>query len=123
MHREQKNLEQKNRDLAGKFKEKAKAQQTLQRLYQSLKAQQLAAGMELAAEHDAEYVLQAAGHATHSDGARRAGQPPMQSRAGSNGSGSRSRTIDAWRNQTHSTRAGHQSSRTQTLLLSKWHAY
>jgi len=110
MHVEQKNLEQKNRDLADKFKEKAKAQQTLQKLYQSLKAQQLAAGMEVAAEYDAENVLQTAGRASYNGNSRYSGQQ-VHSRAGSNDSGSRSRTIDAWQNQAHGIRDGPQTSR------------
>ncbi|EMC91898.1 hypothetical protein BAUCODRAFT_58923, partial [Baudoinia panamericana UAMH 10762] len=57
MHAEQKQLQQKNRDLAEAFREKAKHQQHLQKLYQSLKQEQLAAGMELAAEHDADHTL------------------------------------------------------------------
>lgn len=112
MHVEQKGLEQKNHNLAEKFREKAKNQQQLQKLYQSLKQQQLAAGMELAAEHDAEHVLQSAG-LVHSRHERHMQHP----RAGSNASGGsdgRSRTIDAWENQMGS-RAGLQTSRTRTV--------
>lgn len=116
MHTEQKILEQKNKELADKFKEKAKQQQLLQKLYQGLKAQQLATGIELAAEHDAEHVLQAAGSATYNDSARRGGQH-MHSRANSYGSGGRSRTIDAWQNQVYGgIRDGMQTSRRVYLL-------
>ncbi|KAK5115659.1 hypothetical protein LTR85_009830 [Meristemomyces frigidus] len=113
MHTEQKALEQKNHELAGAFREKAKHQQQLQKLYQSLKQQQLAAGMELAAEHDAEHFLQAAGQQGHHRNDRH-----MQSRSGSNGSGEgggRSRTIHAWENQMGS-RAGLQSSRSAPVV-------
>lgn len=111
MHIEQKTLEQKNLELADKFREKCKGQQQLQKLYQSLKQQQLAAGMELAAEHDADHVLQEAGMGYRLS-AHRIGQP-MHSRGsnGSGGSGGRSRTIHAWENQ-HVSRAGLQSART-----------
>jgi E3 ubiquitin-protein ligase CCNP1IP1 len=116
MHVEQKTLEQKNHDLAEAFREKSKNQQQLQKLYQQLKQEQLAAGMELAAEHDADHVLRAAGlgqyaktntHASHQ----------AQVHSGSNGSGSgsggRIRNINSWENQPQGSRAGLGTARKQ----------
>ncbi|KAI7151670.1 hypothetical protein KC349_g9369 [Hortaea werneckii] len=80
MHMEQKALEEKNHQLVEAFREKSKTQQQLQKLYQTLKQQQLAAGMEIAADNDAEHTLKAA------DVAQRDGRF-RQSRAGSRGSG------------------------------------
>ena len=108
MHVEQKSLEQKNNDLAGAFREKAKNQQQLQKLYQSLKQQQLATGMELAADHDAEHVLHAAGLGHRND-------RHMQSRAGSNGSGGsggHNRTVHPWEQMQQGSRGGLQTART-----------
>ncbi|KAK4543592.1 hypothetical protein LTR36_005487 [Oleoguttula mirabilis] len=114
MHTEQKALEQKNHELAGKFREKSQEQQRLQKLYQALKQQQLAAGMELAAEHNAEHFVQAAGQGGHQHKDRH-----MQSRSGNNGSagsGGRSRAIHGWENQMHGSRAGLQSSRSAPMV-------
>ena len=113
MHVEQKNLAQKNNELAEAYSKKARSQSQLQRLYTSLKQQQVAAGMELAADHDAENVLHAAGldtfnHATHRNG------HPLQSRNshGSEGSGRRRRTDYTWENNLpQGSRAGLQSAR------------
>ncbi|RMX99793.1 hypothetical protein D0866_16007 [Hortaea werneckii] len=89
MHMEQKALEEKNHQLVEAFREKSKTQQQLQKLYQTLKQQQLAAGMEIAADHDAEHTLKAADVAQRDHRFR-------QSRAGSRGSGGglgQSRTV------------------------------
>ncbi|KAI7462256.1 hypothetical protein KC351_g16435 [Hortaea werneckii] len=90
MHMEQKALEEKNHQLVEAFREKSKTQQQLQKLYQTLKQQQLAAGMEIAADHDAEHTLNAADVAQRDHRFR-------QSRAGSRGSGGglgQSRTVN-----------------------------
>ncbi|GAB1735863.1 hypothetical protein NU219Hw_g5199t2 [Hortaea werneckii] len=90
MHREQKALEEKNHQLVEAFREKSKTQQQLQKLYQTLKQQQLAAGMEIAADNDAEHALKAADVAQRDHRFR-------QSRAGSRGSGGglgQSRTVN-----------------------------
>ena len=87
---EQKALEEKNHQLVEAFREKSKTQQQLQKLYQTLKQQQLAAGMELAADHDAEHALKAADVAQRDHRFR-------QSRACSRGSGGglgQSRTVN-----------------------------
>jgi len=113
MHAEQKALEQKNYELGERYKEKSKQQQQTQKLYTLLKSQQLAAGYEIAADHDADYVLREAGHAQHGN---HRGHQPMQSRGsnGSRGSGGQSRTIQAWEQQQQQvpgSRVGLQSSR------------
>ncbi|KAI6798893.1 hypothetical protein KC363_g2298 [Hortaea werneckii] len=101
MHMEQKALEEKNHQLVDAFREKSKTQQQLQKLYQTLKQQQLAAGMEIAADHDAEHTLNAADVAQRDHRFR-------QSRAGSRGSGGglgQSRTVNDF--------AAHMNSRAQ----------
>ncbi|KAI6805734.1 hypothetical protein KC332_g15555 [Hortaea werneckii] len=101
MHMEQKALEEKNHQLVEAFREKSKTQQQLQKLYQTLKQQQLAAGMEIAADHDAEHTLNAADVAQRDHRFR-------QSRAGSRGSGGglgQSRTVNDF--------AAHMNSRAQ----------
>lgn len=77
MHIEQKSLEQKNRELQDEYRKKAKAHVSVSKLYQSLKQQQIANGLELAADNDAEDVLQGAGNRV----------PGLHSRLGSDGSG------------------------------------
>ena len=111
MHVEQKSLEQKNHDLAAKYREKAKTQTQMERLYKSLKHQQLAAGMELAADHDAEDALHAVvgGHFGNINYRQH-----THSRAGSNTSGARDahrNDVDVWNNQIQGSRAGLQSAR------------
>ncbi|KAK3071198.1 hypothetical protein LTR53_009078 [Teratosphaeriaceae sp. CCFEE 6253] len=102
MHVEQKTLEQKNHDLVEKYKEKSKQQQQTHRLYTQIKTHQLAAGLEIAADRDADHVLQDAGqpHYAHASVQR---HQHMQSRGSnvSGGSGGRSRTIQAWEQQQH----------------------
>ena len=109
MHVEHKSLEQKNHELAGAFREKAKHQQQLQKLYTQLKQQQIAAGMEFAAEHDAENVLHAVGGGQSGNANYR---PQMPSRASSIGSGGRRNTVNPWQNQAQGSRGGYQTSRT-----------
>lgn len=95
---EQKALEEKNHQLVEAFREKSKTQQQLQKLYQTLKQQQLAAGMEIAADHDAEHTLKAADVAQRDHRFR-------QSRAGSRGSGGglgQSRTVNDFAAQMNS---------------------
>ncbi|KAH9845015.1 chiasma assembly [Teratosphaeria destructans] len=110
MHLEQKELEQKNHDLGEAYRDKSKQQQQLQRLYTSMKQQQLAAGIELAAEHNAEHVLQSAGVGKQAKG--NAHDRHRLNRAGSNGSGGsggQSRTIHQWESrqqQAQGSRAG-----------------
>lgn len=77
MHIDQKNLEQKNHELQEQYRNKAKSAHQLQRMYNKLKQQQVAGGLELAAEHEAEDTVHIAGNR----GA------PMHSRAGSGHSG------------------------------------
>lgn len=113
MHLEQKNLEQKNHELAQKYQEKIKTNHRFEKLYQNLKQKQLAGGIQLAAEYDAEDTLHAAagdhfGNANY--------QQTMPSRAGSNGSGGsggRRNNANPWENQSHNQgyRGGLQSSR------------
>lgn len=57
LHIEKKNLETKNQELANAFREKSRAQQRLQVLYQKLKSQQNAHHIEHAAADDAESVI------------------------------------------------------------------
>lgn len=110
MHVEQKNLEQKNHDLAEAFREKAKNQQQLQAMYSKLKQQQMASGMAYAAQDDAEQTLQAASGDFLNN--KRAGQQ-VHGRVGSGGnggSGGRRATANAWENQAQNTRNGLHSS-------------
>ena len=93
MHIEQKSLEEKNAALQANYRSKAKEHQHISKLYNKLKQQQVAGGLELAAEHDAEDVLQGVGHRS----------APLQSRAGSHGSaasgGHRQTKFGAWEQQ------------------------
>lgn len=77
MHMEQKNLEKKNHDLQDQYRNKAKTAQNFKKLYDRIKLQQRAGGLEVAAEHEIEDSLQVAG----GRGA------PFHSRAGSGHSG------------------------------------
>ncbi|KAK0314958.1 hypothetical protein LTR82_012952 [Friedmanniomyces endolithicus] len=109
MHLDQKALEQKNHDLAEKYKGKSKQQQHLLRQYQLLKRGQETPGLEMAADQNAEHFLRAAAV----PGSLRRGGQYTHSR-GSNGSGSggeHSRTIQAWEQQSAGSRVGMQSSR------------
>lgn len=104
MHTEQKNLEQKNHELQEQYRNKAKTAGSLQKLYNKLKQQQVAGGLELAAEHEAEGALQVAG-------VRGA---PLHSRAGSGHSGNRAgrqqTNFGAWEQQQYGgVRGGLQS--------------
>ena len=113
MHLEQKKLEDKNLELAEHYREKSKKQAQLQRMYNTLKQQQVAAGLELAADHDADNGLHAAASGPYNTSTHRARQP-MQNRAGSNdsaGSGGRRQNVHGWENQAPGNRAGLQSSR------------
>ena len=115
---EQKELENKNHELVEKYREKSKQQNRMQQLYTTLKQQQLAAGMELAAEHDAENVLHGAGGAVHNQSNYRNGQP-LQSRNsnGSAGNGGRRNGIQAWQNdQPQGSRAGLHTSRKSSKI-------
>ena len=110
MQLEQKNLEQKCEKLHESNREKEKAKQQLQRLYISLKQQHVAAGLEVAAEHDADNVLGAAQYntANHPNG------PSRVSRAGSKGSGhggERHNPAGFWQTGGQGSRAGLQSAR------------
>lgn len=112
MQLEQNALEKKNQELADAFREKAKNQQQLQKLYTALKQQQLAAGMELAAEHDAEHVLNTVAAGSYTTAHHRDAQPPR--RSGSNGSGGRPRVMNRWE-QPYESRAHVQTSRMPLL--------
>ena len=112
---EKKNLEQKNAELAEAFREKSRAQQRLQSLYQKLKGRVNAVAVEDAATHDVESVIQAvaAGQRTNSQGKngpqrpvpaqiRGQGSPTMfqHARQGSGGSaGSGGRPAYVWDGQ------------------------
>ncbi|KAK0944608.1 hypothetical protein LTR48_005697 [Friedmanniomyces endolithicus] len=109
MHLDQKALEQKNHDLAEKYKGKSKQQQHLLRQYQLLKRGQETPGLEMAADQNAEHFLRAAAV----PGSLRRGGQYTHSR-GSNGSGSggeHSRAIQAWEQQSAGSRVGMQTSR------------
>lgn len=60
MQAEQASLEQKNHELVDAFREKSKAQQQLQKLYQSLKAQVMATHVANAAGDEADFTLHTA---------------------------------------------------------------
>lgn len=110
MQLEQKTLEQKCDKLAESCREKERVKQKLQKLYASLKQQHVAAGMEVAADHDAENVLEAAHHNTTNYW----NEQPKPSRAHSNasgGSGRRPHQANAWQNRVQGSRAGLQSAR------------
>lgn len=102
IHIDKKNLEQKNHELATAFREKSRAQQRLQGLYQKLKSQQSAHHIEHAAANDAESVIHSINGAAFVDdvyggGPQRPGPAHVRgdnlpaiyshARAGSNGSG------------------------------------
>lgn len=116
MHMEQKNLEQKNHELQEQYRNKAKTTGQLQKLYNTLKQQQVAGGLELAAEHEAEGALRVAG-------VRGA---PLHSRAGSGNSGNsggRQQTkFGAWEQQQYGRdRGGLQSaSKSSENANSRW---
>lgn len=57
MREEQESLEQKNQELLGAFRDKCKAQQQIQKLYQSLKAQVMASQVVNAAGDEADFAL------------------------------------------------------------------
>ena len=120
MHEEQKTLEEKNDELAKAFREKAKGQAQLQKLCSSLKQQQVAAGMQLAAEHDAENAIQTAGDAHLNINTHRNGQP-SRSRgshgSSGNGNGLRGRQhVKPWETQVQLNRGG--SARSFNPLIS-----
>ncbi|EME78556.1 uncharacterized protein MYCFIDRAFT_87847 [Pseudocercospora fijiensis CIRAD86] len=71
LHAENANLMENNAALDRSYKEKAKAQHQINNLYQKLKAQQLAAGLEVAAENDADNVLAHANQQTRISAAQR----------------------------------------------------
>ena len=113
MREEKKKLEEKNQKLAEAYREKGKKQQQLQRLYDQLKQQQLAAGLEVAASFDADNVLHDVATAPRNNTNHRGGVP-LQSRAGSNGSGGKDglrNNANAWGSCPPNYRAGLQSSR------------
>jgi hypothetical protein len=60
MQTEQSGLEKKNNELIDAFREKARAQQQMQKLYQSLKAQVMASHVANAAGDEADYALHTA---------------------------------------------------------------
>ncbi|TKA65283.1 hypothetical protein B0A55_09535 [Friedmanniomyces simplex] len=118
MHVDQKALEQKNHDLAEKYKEKTKQQQQLLRRFHEIRHQQSTSGLEMAADHDADQAVRAAASRQNAPGSHhnRSGQP-VHSRGsnGSGGSGGYSRTIQAWEQQSAGGRAGLQTSRSAPL--------
>lgn len=110
---EQRSLEQKNHELQEHYRSKAKRHQQTMDLYNRLKAQQIASGLEVAAEHEADGAVQAAGISG----------PSKHSRAGSGGSGGnrgepRRSKFGAWEQQQYGgghDRAGLQSARKQCV--------
>lgn len=78
LYAEKKNLEQKNQELAGAFREKSKAQQRLQGLYQKLKSQQNAHHIEHAAADDADDVIHSINGATHFSNDAYGGMAPQR---------------------------------------------
>ena len=113
MQLDQQKLESKNQELAGHLKGRMKQHQTLQKMYTTLKQQQIAAGMQSAADYDAENVLYAAATGPSKISTHRNGQA-MHSRAGSYGSGESDghrQHVNAWGNQAKGNRPGFQTSR------------
>lgn len=92
---QQKDLEKKNHDLVQHFREKSKKHQKLFQEYQKIKQRQFAAGIESAADNEAEDVLHAAAAAVPSAHPNRHAQA-MPSRAESNGSGGRRQQGNVW---------------------------
>lgn len=110
MQLEQKSLEQKCDKLYESCREKEKSKNTIQQMYTKLKQQHQAAGMEIAADHDADNVLEAA-HYNHANDLN--GQHTT-ARANSNGSrrsGGRPNATNLWQNRVEGSRAGLQSAR------------
>lgn len=95
---QQQELEKKNQELVKHFREKSKKHQQLQGQYQKIKQQQFAAGIESAADHEADDVLHAAAAGVPNTHQNRHGLS-MPSRGGSVGSGSRRQRVNAWSNQ------------------------
>lgn len=62
MQGDQRALEKQNRELADALRKKSKTEAQTRQLYNALKQQQLAGGIELAVEYDAENVVQAVHH-------------------------------------------------------------
>lgn len=58
MHNEQRDLEQKNRDLSDSLKDRSRSHQQLDKLYKSLKAQVMSSAVQNAASDDAEQTIQ-----------------------------------------------------------------
>ena len=119
MHDEKRKLEEKNEKLAEAYREKGKKQQQLQRLYTQLKQQQMAAGLEVAADCDATHVLNDVTTAPRHENTQRGGVP-LPSRAGSNGSGGKApyrANSNAWQSHPADYRPGFQSSRMALVLL------
>jgi hypothetical protein len=88
------------------FRERSKKYQKLQQTYQALKQKQLETGIEIAADYEAEDVIQAAAAGPYNMHHNRHGQP-MPARNGSGGSGGssgRRQTINAWPSQAQNTR-------------------
>lgn len=121
MQLDQQKLESKNQELAGHLKGRMKQHQTLQKMYTSLKQQQIAAGMESAADYDAENVLHAAATGSSKISTHRNGQA-MYSRAGSHGSGESGghrQHVNAWGSQAQGNRPGFQTSCELSMSIAK----
>lgn len=110
MQVEQRNLEQKCDKLVQSCREKERAKSEVQNLYNRLKQKHRAAGLEVAADYDAENVLETA---NYNNSSGREGQERV-GRAGSNGSrgsGGHQNTANLWQNRVEGSRAGLQSAR------------
>lgn len=111
MQVEQKNLEHKCEKLHQQNIEKDRSKKGVADLYQKLKQQQMAAGIEIAADHDAENVLEAAHYNTtnHRNVQQRTGRAGSN---GSHGSGARAQATNYdWQNRVEGSRTGLQSAR------------
>lgn len=98
------------------YREKSKSQATFEKLYNSLKQQQIAAGLESAADRDAENVLNSVSGIRHHAQKKYGG-------AGSPGSGSSDKrraqmhTRNPWHNGPGATAARVQTQSSRKLLL------
>lgn len=93
---------------------------SLQNIYHKLKQKHMAAGLEVAADYDADNVLEAANYnnAGGRDGQARAGRAGSN---GSRGSGGHPNPANLWQNRVEGSRAGLQSARKSCLVQSLRH--
>lgn len=122
MQIEQKSLEQKYDKLTEAFREKEKSRLQVTHLYNKLKHQTHAAthaaGIEMAAEYDAENVIEPSHYVTSNQGRGHTGNRGPGS-IGSAGSGRRQHSVNSWQQRVEGSRAGLQSTRTRISLQFK----